>query len=138
MQKTRLGITVGLLGAAIYFMGLYGGYLITALLAAYVLLFEENQWLKRTAVRAVALMIVFSIANTLIYLLPNVVSVIDSVAGVFGETFYIGAIYSLASALSSALDLIEKVFFVFLGFKALTQGSVSIPLVDKLIDKYMG
>ena len=39
--KTKLGISLGLLGAALYFMGLMG---ITplVLLAGYVLLFEEN------------------------------------------------------------------------------------------------
>lgn len=36
MQKTRLGISVGLLGAAIYFMGLFSGYLLAVLLAGYV------------------------------------------------------------------------------------------------------
>ena len=44
MQKTKLGISVGLLGAAIYFMGLFGGYLVAVLLAGYILMFEENEW----------------------------------------------------------------------------------------------
>ena len=51
MQKTRLGISVGLLGAAIYFMGLFSGYLLAVLLAGYVLLFEENSWLRKNAVK---------------------------------------------------------------------------------------
>ena len=138
MQKTRFGITVGLLGAAIYFMGLYGGYLISALLTGYVLLFEENEWLKKSAVKAVALMVCFSLLSTLIYLLPNVISVINSIVGVFGGVFYINAISSLANAVGSALDIIEKLLFIGLGLKALTQGNIAVPVVDKLIDKYMG
>ena len=138
MQKTRFGITVGLLGAAIFFMGLYGGYLITALLAGYVLLFEENEWLKKSAVKAVALMVCFSLFSTLIYLIPNVISFIDNVVGIFGGAFYINAISSLASAVGSALDIIEKLLFIGLGLKALTQGNIAVPVVDKLIDKYMG
>ena len=43
MQKTRLGISVGLLGAGVCFLGLVGGYLVTAILAGYILLFEENE-----------------------------------------------------------------------------------------------
>lgn len=61
MQKTRLGISVGLLGAAIYFMGLFSGYLLAVLLAGYVLLFEENSWLRKNAVKAMSVMAVFSL-----------------------------------------------------------------------------
>ena len=42
MQKTRFGISVGLMGAAIYFVGLFGGYAAMLLLAGDVLLFGEN------------------------------------------------------------------------------------------------
>ena len=55
MQKTKIGMTVGLLGAAIYFIGLFSGYLTVVLLIGYVLLFEENEWLRKSAVKAVAL-----------------------------------------------------------------------------------
>lgn len=138
MQKTRFGITVSLLGAAIYFMGLFGGFLVTALLTAYVLLFEENEWLKKSAVKAVALMVVFSILSVLIYLIPNVINFIDNVVGIFGGSFYINLVSSVANAAASALDIIEKVLFIGLGIKALNQGNIAVPVVDKLIDKYMG
>lgn len=138
MQKTRFGITVSLLGAAIYFMGLFGGFLVTALLTVYVLLFEENEWLKKSAVKAVALMVVFSILSALIYLIPNIISFIDNVVRIFGGSFYINLVSSLANAAASALDIIEKVLFIGLGIKALNQGNIAVPVVDKLIDKYMG
>ena len=138
MQKTRFGITVGLLGAAIYFMGLFGGYLVTALLAAYVLLFEENQWLKKNAVKSIAIMILFSLLSVLVHLIPNAISFIDDVIGIFGGSFYIGFISKLANAVTSALNLIETVLFIALGIKALNQGNIAVPVVDKLIDKYMG
>lgn len=71
MQKTRLGISVGLLGAAIYFMGLFSGYLLAVLLAGYVLLFEENSWLRKNAVKAMSVMAVFSLLITVLNLVPN-------------------------------------------------------------------
>lgn len=138
MQKTRLGIKVGLLGAAIYFMGCYGGYLITMLLTGYVLLFEENQWLKKSAVKAVAIMILFSLIASVVYLLPDVISVIDGIAGMFNGHLYINFVSSFAAAVSSALNIVEKVLLICLGIKALTQGDVAVPIVDKLIDNYMG
>ena len=53
MQKTRLGISVGMLGAAVYLTGLFSGYLVALLMAGYVLLCEENGWLKRSVIKAV-------------------------------------------------------------------------------------
>ena len=77
MKKTKLGISVGLLGAAIYFMGLFSGYLVVVLLAGYVLLCEDNEWLKKSAVKAVSVMALFSFLITVVNLVPNAISVID-------------------------------------------------------------
>ena len=60
MQKTRLGISAALLGAVVCFSGLFSGYLLVFLLTAYILLMEENVWLKKTAVKTVAVLMVFS------------------------------------------------------------------------------
>ena len=84
MQKTRLGISVGLLGAAIYFMGLFSGYLLAVLLAGYVLLFEENSWLRKNAVKAMSVMAVFSLLITVLNLVPNAIGFINDVVSIFG------------------------------------------------------
>ncbi|MFR5908747.1 MAG: hypothetical protein ACLUFT_10550 [Gemmiger formicilis] len=49
MQKAKLGISVGLLGAAIYLTALSGSLLGLLVLAGYVLLVEDNQWLRLSA-----------------------------------------------------------------------------------------
>lgn len=82
MQKTRLGISVGLLGAAIYFMGLFSGYLLAVLLAGYVLLFEENSWLRKNAVKAMSVMAVFSLLITVLNLVPNAIGFINDVVSI--------------------------------------------------------
>ncbi len=69
MQKTKLGISVGLLGAAIYFTSLFSGYLVPVILTGYVLLFEENDWLRKNAVKAVSLMVFFSFIVVVINLI---------------------------------------------------------------------
>lgn len=138
MQKTKFGISVGLLGAAIYFMGLFGGYFVVALLAGYVLLFEENEWLRKSAVKAVSTMVCFSLFIVIINLLPNAISFINYIASMFGGSFHIAFISNLVSAVTSAIDIIEKVLFIGLGVKALSQGTIVVPVVDNLINKYMG
>ena len=138
MQKTRLGISAGLLGAAIYFMGLFSGYLVAAALAGYVLLFEENSWLRKSAVKAVSVMAVFSLLITVLNLVPNAISFVDNVVSIFGGSFNVAFLSNLISAAVAALDIIEKLLMIGLGVKALNQGTIAVPVVDKLINKYMG
>lgn len=138
MQKTKLGISVGLLGAGLYFMGLFSGYMVTVLLAGYVLLFEENEWLKKAAVKAISVMVLFSFVSAIINLIPNAMSIIDSLVSMFGGNFYIGFISNLVNAVVTALSVIEKLLLLGLGVKALNQGTIAVPVVDGLINKYMG
>lgn len=137
MQKAKLGISVGLLGAAIYFTSLFSGYLVPVILTGYVLLFEENDWLRKNAVKAVSLTVFFSFVIVVINLIPNIISFINYIVSMFGGNFHIAFISNLVNAATSAIDIIEKVLFIGLGLKALNQGSISIPVVDKLINKYM-
>ena len=137
MQKTRLGISVGMLGAAIYLTGLFSGYVVAVLMAGYVLLFEETSWLRRSAVKAVSLMVFFSFITVLINLIPNAISSINYIASMFGSSFYAVFITNLVSAVTSIIDIIEKLLFIGLGVKALNQGTITAPVVDKLVSKYM-
>ena len=138
MQKTKIGISVGMLGAAIYLTGLFSGYLVPVILTGYVLLFEENAWLKRSGVKAVALMMFFSFITVLINLIPDAMNCISYVMSMFGGDFYVSFISNLVSAVISVIDIIEKILFIGLGIKALNQGTIAISVVDKLINKYMG
>jgi len=138
MQKTKLGISVGLLGAAIYFMGLFSGYMVAVLLAGYVLLFEGNEWLKKSAVKAIAVMVVFSFLTTVVNLIPNAISAIDYIVSMFGGNFHITFVANLVSAVVAVLNIIQKLLLLGLGVKALNQGTIAVPVVDNLINKYMG
>lgn len=135
-MKTKLGISVALLGAAVYFAALFGGYVAVVLLAGYVLLFEENEWLKKSAVKAVALMISISFLVTLINLIPDLLSWISSLVSVFKGSFNYSIVSSIISVITKAIDIIRTCLFLLLGVKALNQGTVAIPYVDKIINKY--
>lgn len=70
MQKTKLGITISGLAAAIYLTCLFGGYIPAIILTGYVLMVEENEWLRRNAVKAIVLMMIFSVFIYGINLIP--------------------------------------------------------------------
>lgn len=138
MQKTKLGISAALLGAVVCFSGLFSGYLLVFLLTAYILLMEENVWLKKTAVKTVAVLMVFSLLSAVLGLLPDLISVISSIFNIFNGSFSIRILSSIISAARSILGFLETLLLLGLGFKALNQGTIKIPMIDKLVDKAFG
>ena len=71
MQKAKLGISVGLLGAAIYLTALSGSLLGLLVLAGYVLMVEDNQWLRLSAVKAVAVYLFFTFVIQAVGYVPD-------------------------------------------------------------------
>ncbi len=138
MQKTKLGISAALLGAVVCFSGLFSGYLLVFLLTAYILLMEENVWLKKTAVKTVAVLMVFSLLSAVLGLIPDLISVISSIFNIFNGSFSIRILSSIISAARSILGFLETLLLLGLGFKALNQGTIKIPMIDKLVDKAFG
>ncbi len=137
MQKSKLGVSVGLLAALLCFSAIFGGYTIPVLIAGYILIAEENSWLKKTAVKVITLMVAFWLISALVGLIPGAIGVIDSLVSIFDGHFYISFISNLVSFINVALNFAEKLLFLFLGFKALNQGTVNVPVIDNFINKYM-
>lgn len=137
-MKTKLGISAGLLGAVIYLSGLFSGYTVLTLLVGYVLLFEESEWLKRTAVKAYTVCICFSLLSALVGFIPNTINLIDAIATVFNGAFYIGFVSNLVDLAQVILSIAEKVLLIVLAYKALNQQTIKINAVDKLIDNGYG
>lgn len=137
MQKTKLGITVGALGAITFFSGFFSGYLVAIILAGYVLMFEENAWLKRSVVKAIVLLAFFSVTIAIINVIPDVIGFIGNIASVFNGHFTIAKVNQIVTVLVSGLNIIEKILFLGLGIKALSQGTIVIPFIDKKVSKYI-
>ena len=137
MQKTKLGISVGLLGALLYFSGFFGGYVITIIMSGYVLLAEENMWLRKASVKAVALMVVFSILPSLLSLIPGAIEIINEICALFESYFTVPYISNIINLLQNVIYFVEKLVFLGLGLKALTQGTIQIPVVDDMVNKHM-
>ena len=135
-MKAKLGISVGLLGAATYLVALFEGYTPLLLLVGYILIVEENIWLKKAGIKAVALCMFFSVISAVIGLIPNLIYLIDDLLNIFEETFTLYPVTRTITFLQSAISLVEKVLLLGLGITALNQGTIKFPFVDKLIDKH--
>ena len=130
MQKTKLGLSVGVCGAVIYFTAILGGFIPLVIMAGYVFLKEENIWLRKAAFKAIALALVFSGLTT-------AVNCIDDVLGIFNSLFDLSLRLplNLDYVLKEIINLAEIVIFAILGFKAFGQGDLSIPTIDAAMDE---
>lgn len=137
MEKTRIGISAGLFGALLYFSGLLSGLLLTTLLAVYVLLFEENKWLKRMSIRAVTVVIAFSLLNVIVGFVPEFIDLINYICNVFGSQFSLPALLSIVNVFQEIIQILKDILLIVLGVKALNQRTLAIPVIDGLLDRYI-
>lgn len=138
MEKTKLGISVGLMGALLYALGLFGGYFLTVAAVVYVLWREESVWLKQTAVKALALTFLFPIISLAIGVIPDLVGLVQSVMNLFDEFFSMEVVLEIEAILRSILNILEYVVFILLGVMALGKKTIRVPLVDSLVEKHLG
>ena len=103
----------------------------------YVLWFEENGWLRRTAVKAVSVMIFFSMLTLFVNLFPDFLGIISSFVKTFGVEFYYSSISNLFDSIVKLIDLMRNILILILGFKAFGQSTIYIPVIDNLLSKYM-
>lgn len=135
MQKTKLGISVGLMGAAAYLATLFGGYVAAIIVVGYILLFEENPWLKRTGIKAMVLLVSFSLLSLIIGLIPDALQIIDNLVDVFKGDFDVAVVYKIESVLLNIVSYVKTIVFFVLGIKALKQSTLAIGFVEKVISK---
>ena len=138
MEKTKLGITIGLAAAGIYALTLVGGYIPAVLLLGYVLIREENAWLRWSAVRALALALFFSLINVFIDFVPDIANFVVTLINVF-KTDPI----SLPSRFNRCMNVVDYIIsfwrtitYLILLFKALKLQTIATP-VDGLVGRHM-
>ena len=135
-MKTRLGISVSLLAATVYFLALVGGWIPTMLIAGYILLFETNDFLKFSAIKAMVVSITFALLSVSIDLIPNGITLINNVFAIFDNSFSLTVVSRLVTLIHTILMIVEKVLLLMLGIKALHMGTVSLGVVDNLISRH--
>jgi len=136
VMNTKIGVSAGLVAAAAYFLGMVGGWVPVVLVAGYVLVAESNEWLRMSAVKAVAVCVFFSIISTLVGLIPNMISIINNLALIFRGSFSIAVVSRIITAFNSIWSFLERLLLLLLGFRALQYETISFGLIDGLIEKH--
>ena len=138
MEKTKIGISAGFFAAATYLLGLFGGYVVIALVAGYVFLKEDSAWLKKQCIRAVVLMLLFSLVNGVLGLIPDFFSIISNIISTITNSYVsFGIVDRIHSIFYYLLNIGKVVLFVLLALGALKQAEGKLPVIDDLIGKYL-
>ena len=69
-------------------------------------------------------------------LIPDLLSWVNSLVAVFKGSFNYGVLSAIISVITKAIDIIRTCLFLLLGMKALNQGTVAVPVVDQIVNKY--
>ncbi|MDE6640812.1 MAG: hypothetical protein K2K63_09825 [Acetatifactor sp.] len=136
MLKTKLGISIALVGAAMYFLGAIS-FTPAVLLAGYVLIAEENEWVKRQAAKMVGVVVLFSLLSIAVGWIDDVVGMLGIIVRWFNSDVYLSVPANLTSLCRYIISIAKEVLLLVMGFRALGMKNVKLGLIDKPLDKFM-
>ncbi|MCL2096922.1 MAG: hypothetical protein FWH10_08475 [Oscillospiraceae bacterium] len=151
MEKSRLGISPELFAAALYFIGATGGVTAVMLASGYVLFFEDNKLLKRTAVKALIMTVSLTIicmltgfAANLLYYMLNAVSSGYNIANPGADyaeranlSYIINIVHSAIYGIETAARVLQVLVLGSLGFRAYKTIDIKIKRLDKILDRHL-
>lgn len=137
MLKTKMGVSIALVGAAMYFLGAVA-FTPAVLLAGAMLIMEDNQWVKRQAAKMIGVVIVFSLLGIAVGWIDDVVSILNTIVHWFSkDAKYLSVPGNLDSLLRTIIGAAEEVFLIVMGFMALKMKEVRFGVIDKLLERFM-
>ena len=136
MFKTKLGISVGLMGSIACVLGAILGLQWPFLaIVAYILFKDENEWLRRITLKVTIILLAGAVITLVV---PYVFGTIYDVIDIFlddVDMLDITWTRKFSDIIVKYTRIIIDVVLIFMGLKALKQGHVSVKAVDNLISK---
>jgi len=136
-MKTKIGLSAGAYAAITFLLALFGGYTPLIIAVGYVLIFESNDWLKSTVLKALCLMVCLSLLSTLLTLIPDLFSFFDDCANVFNGNVPYGKLSQVIIVFRDIISLFRTVFFIILAIMALKMKTIKFGPVDKFVEKHL-
>ena len=135
MQKSKLGLPAGIMAAIMYLAALFGGYTPALLVGGFILLCEEENFIRRAAVKTLLVLVICSLLNVLIYLIPDIVSIFQSMLSIFNVHFGTDFLDNSSAMLNQSLSLIKTLFLVVMAVLALFGKTIDLKPLNKWADK---
>lgn len=136
MNKTKLGISTNLFAFIAIFVTLWSGFIPALLITGYALIKEEDLWLKKTVVKGLIVVLLFSLATALIGFLPNIIDLINDVFNLWGGYFDIRVVNAVVRLFNTILNISEKVIMLLMALSALKGKWFNLGFIDKFIVKH--
>ncbi|MCQ2521156.1 MAG: hypothetical protein MJ105_02160 [Lachnospiraceae bacterium] len=134
-MRTKLGISAGLLAAIMYWCGFFSGIVPLIIIAGYVFLKEENDFLKRTALKAVVFLLAFFVIKELLVIIPVMIGdVLDIVNTYSGNYYSLNKVTQVFYTIRDIVGWAQTFFFVFVGFASLKLKDIPFAPLDKIVD----
>lgn len=143
MNKTKLGVSTGMLAAIVFLLAIsvefvndsffFGVGLI--LVVAYILCKEEDLWLKASAVKAVVIVLIFSLVPFLFGFAYDIIYSLDFVLQ-FANT-HIRDEFKIIEFCICIIKDVEKVLLLILAILAFKGKTIKIPVIDNMIAKHI-
>jgi len=138
MEKTKLGISVALMGAFVFLSG-YLGITVLVLVGGYILLKEESRTLKKYVVYTLVLYLVFLAITMLLSLVSNVLNIVDFNSWIYSVRV-LSTIFSFIrnciATLNCVISVAELVVFGLLAVGAFSGKEIKIAALDKFVEKH--
>ncbi|MBR6896631.1 MAG: hypothetical protein IKN24_00530 [Lachnospiraceae bacterium] len=141
-MKTKLGISAGLLAFICFLVGQFFGGISFIVLAGYILLVEEDEFLRASALKALFIILFVDVLDLLVGLLPDLFTLIDWFTRIFNaETRFnnVAAIAKIDQIIDFVMWIVlwcKKVLMLVLAFLALSKKTISVPFVEGFIKKH--
>lgn len=135
MKKSNLGVSVGFIGALAYLAAFLNSFVGILLIVGYVLLREENIWLRKNVLKALVLYIGFLLLSVVVRLIPNFFGLLNTFLSIFRFNFVSVVFTGIFATLTKLLTYGAKLLYLALGVMALTQRTIAFAPLDKFIDK---
>lgn len=112
MVKSKLGVSCGILAALLSFSGAFGWNVVFTLIAGYIFLFENDQWLKSYTAKVTKIFVVYNIVTLAISLIRTCLSVLIDM-DIFSNKL-VNGMYNMSNGLSVINSIVNIVFAVIL------------------------
>lgn len=136
MLKTKLGVSIALVGAAMYFLGAIS-FIPAVLLAGYVLIAEENEWVKRQAARMIGVVVLFGLLGIAVGWIDDVFGILNIIVRWFNKEVYLSVPANLTYLVQYIISIVKEVLLLVMGFMALGMKNLKLAPIEKLLDKFM-
>jgi len=132
MYKTKLGISVGLMGALFCILGLVSGLSWVILgITAYILLREENEWLRRLSIKVLLVLAFVAFVPHLFLCVEYIFNIVN----VMADDVVLEWPLNIKSLVLNAVNFLGDGIIILMALKAFKQGHFAVKPLDNMISK---